>query len=72
MTFPLSILITWVRNLRDSRRKECHALDDTQIIALFLARDENAIHETDLAYGRRLRTLANRILPPGPDCAGLF
>ena len=37
-------------------------MDDTQIIALFLARDENAIHETDLAYGRRLHTLANRIL----------
>lgn len=47
-------------------------MDDTQIIALFLARDENAIHETDLAYGRRLHTLANRILPPGPDWAGLF
>ena len=37
-------------------------MDDTQIIALFLARDEQAIHETDLAYGRRLHTLANRIL----------
>ena len=37
-------------------------MDDTQIIELFLARDENAIHETDLAYGRRLHTLANRIL----------
>ena len=37
-------------------------MDDTQIIALFLARDAQAIHETDLAYGRRLHTLANRIL----------
>lgn len=37
-------------------------MDDTQIIALFLARDEQAIHETDLAYGRRLHRLANRIL----------
>lgn len=37
-------------------------MDDTQIIALFLARDEQAIHETDLAYGRRLHRLANRFL----------
>ena len=37
-------------------------MDDTQIIALFLARDEQAIHETDLAYSRRPHTLANRIL----------
>ena len=37
-------------------------MDDTQIITLFLARDAQAIHETDLAYGRRLHRLANRIL----------
>ena len=37
-------------------------MDDQKIVSLFWARNEAAIAETDAAYGRRLRTLANRIL----------
>ena len=37
-------------------------MDDVKIIELFWARNEDAIAETDAAYGRRLRALANRIL----------
>ena len=37
-------------------------MDDEKIIALFFARDEAAIRETDAAYGRKLHTLAERIL----------
>ena len=35
---------------------------DAKIIELFWARNENAIAETDAAYGKRLYALANRIL----------
>ena len=37
-------------------------MDDQKIVSLFWARNEAAIAETDAAYGRRLRALANRIL----------
>lgn len=37
-------------------------MDDSNIIDLFWNRDERALKETDLAYGRRLYVLANRIL----------
>lgn len=37
-------------------------MDDQKIVRLFWARNEVAIAETDAAYGRRLRALANRIL----------
>ena len=37
-------------------------MEDAKIIALFLARDEQAIRETDTAYGRRLYGLSNKIL----------
>lgn len=37
-------------------------MEDTQIIALFVARDEQAVRETDRAYGRKLFSLSNRIL----------
>lgn len=37
-------------------------MDDQKIVRLFWARNEAAIAETDAAYGRRLRALANRIL----------
>ncbi|MBQ2854884.1 MAG: sigma-70 family RNA polymerase sigma factor [Oscillospiraceae bacterium] len=37
-------------------------MDDSGIIALFWARKEEAIAETDKAYGRRLHVLAGRIL----------
>ena len=37
-------------------------MDDAKIIALFFARDEQAVKETDNAYGRRLYLLSNNIL----------
>ena len=37
-------------------------MEDTKIIDLFWARNEDAIRETDAAYGRKLHSLANRIL----------
>ena len=42
-------------------------MDDTKIIELFWARNEDAIAETDAAYGKKLRTLANRILGSRED-----
>lgn len=37
-------------------------MEDTEIIALFWVRNENAIQETDAAYGRKLNALARNIL----------
>ena len=37
-------------------------MEDTKIIDLFFARDEDAIAETDAAYGRKLFALSHRIL----------
>lgn len=37
-------------------------MDDEKIIFLFFARNEDAIHQTDAAYGRRLHALSDRIL----------
>ena len=37
-------------------------MDDAKIIDLFWARNEEAIQETDEAYGRKLHVLANKIL----------
>ena len=37
-------------------------MDDAKIIDLFWARSEEAIHETNKAYGRKLHALANKIL----------
>ena len=37
-------------------------MEDTKIIDLFWARDEDAIAQTDADYGRKLYRLANRIL----------
>ena len=37
-------------------------MDDAKIIDLFWARNEEAIQETDKAYGRKLHALANKIL----------
>lgn len=42
-------------------------MDDTKIIELFWARSEDAIAQTDAAYGRKLYCLANRILHNGQD-----
>ena len=37
-------------------------MTDAQIIALYWSRDEEAIRETDVRYGRKLHTLADRIV----------
>lgn len=37
-------------------------MEDAKIIALFWDRNEQAVHETDAAYGRRLHALSNNIL----------
>lgn len=37
-------------------------MEDTKIIALFWERNEQAVKETDTAYGHRLYSLSNRIL----------
>ena len=37
-------------------------MEDIRIIELFWARNEDAIAETDAAYGKKLRVLANKIL----------
>jgi len=42
-------------------------LEDTKIIELYWMRNEDAIAETEAAYGRRLRRLANRILGNSED-----
>jgi len=42
-------------------------MDDSKIIELFFARDENAIKYTDDTYGRRLYRLADNILQNGQD-----
>lgn len=42
-------------------------LEDSKIIDLFWARDEDAIGQTDAAYGRKLHALAYRILSNRED-----
>jgi len=42
-------------------------VSDDQIIELFWKRNEDAIAETDAAYGRKLRILSNRILQNQED-----
>lgn len=42
-------------------------MEDSELIALYWARDERAISETDAAYGRRLLALADRILQSRED-----
>ena len=37
-------------------------MEDAKILDLYFARDEDAIRETDTAYGKRLHTLAKNIL----------
>lgn len=43
-------------------RKEMDALDDNQIIELYLFRDEAAIRQTSEKFGKRLRSLAYAII----------
>ena len=59
MTFPAPKGTTGVRN---QKRKDVNSLEDAKIIDLFWARKEEAIRQTDKAYGRRLHVLADRIL----------
>lgn len=42
-------------------------MEDNQILALYYARNEEAIQQTDLAYGRKLHTLADRMLNSRED-----
>ena len=42
-------------------------MEDTKIIELYWMRNEDAIAETEAAYGRRLRRLASRILGNSED-----
>ena len=42
-------------------------MDDTRIINMYLVRNEDAIAETDAAYGSRLLTIANRIVQSWED-----
>lgn len=42
-------------------------MEDARIVELFWARNENAIKETDAAYGRRLNALAKNILQSRED-----
>ena len=42
-------------------------MDDSTIIDLFFARDEDAIKHTDETYGRRLYHLAENIVKNGQD-----
>ena len=40
---------------------------DHEIIELYWARSESAVHETDEKYGAKLHTLSGRILPEAED-----
>ena len=42
-------------------------MEDTEIMELFWARNEDAIKETDAVYGRKLNTLAKNILQSRED-----
>ena len=44
------------------KRKDDDNMEDKQIIELFFARDERAIHETDVKYGRLCTSVSYRIL----------
>ena len=46
----------------ETKGKDVKNMDDTSIIDLFWARDEEAIRQTDRAYGRKLHVLSDRIL----------
>ncbi len=42
-------------------------MNDENIISLYFSRNENAIKETDIAYGRKLKTLSFRIVKNTED-----
>lgn len=43
-------------------------MEDSQIINLYWSRDQAAIHETDIKYGRMLETISYNILSNHEDC----
>ncbi len=53
--------------VKGPKRKEVLTVSDNQIIELFWQRSEDAITETDAAYGRKLRGLSRRILQNQED-----
>ena len=42
-------------------------MEDTQIVALFFARSEEAISETSKKYGRYLKSIAGSFIPISDD-----
>lgn len=42
-------------------------MDDSKIVELYFARNEQAIQETDRAYGRKLYVLVNKVLSNRED-----
>ena len=56
-----------VIRIEEENNTEVNLMTDPQIIALFWARNEDAIRETDAAYGRRLYALSDRILRSAQD-----
>lgn len=58
VTFECGILTIRVRN----KKKGVTCVEDAKIIALFFERNEQAVKETDRAYGRKLYVLSNNIL----------
>ena len=58
VTFECEILTIRVRN----KKKGVNQVEDAKIIELFFQRNEQAVKETDTAYGRKLYVLSNNIL----------
>ena len=48
-------------------REDKSMKEDHEIIELYWARSESAVHETDEKYGAKLHTLSGRILPEAED-----
>ena len=48
-------------------REETDAMEDEQIVELYLDRDESAVQHTADKYGRRLRALAMRVRRGAPS-----
>lgn len=61
------IHVTFLNCFPSIRVKEVLAVEDSQIIELYWQRDETAIKETDIAYGRKLYVLADRIVDSHED-----
>ena len=45
-----------------SKRREIGFVEDSEIVELFLNRDQNAILQMSKKYGRKIRCMANNIL----------